>query len=111
MNGAIAQREQSPARIAAATDIRIRMFTLFFKTYDEIRRGILFLRWHENDADEIAPSIYSGWQNSNTVKKNPGDGKETSAVAVPAAPLPQSATVPGAPKVPVGFPGSDPLTV
>lgn len=110
MNGAIAQREQSPARIAAATDIRLRMFTLFFNAYDEIRRGILFLRWHQNDADEIAPSIYSGRQNSNILKKNTSDGKDTSAVAPPTVPSAPSAAAQGVAKVPVGLPGSDPLT-
>jgi hypothetical protein len=57
LTGAVAQREHSPEQVDAATDIRGRMFTLFNRTYDEVRRGIKYLRWHEGDADEIVPSI------------------------------------------------------
>jgi len=50
----------SPEQVAAATDIRQRVFTLFYNLYDEIRRAVSFLRWHHEDADSIIPSLYAG---------------------------------------------------
>jgi hypothetical protein len=44
----------------AANLASARAFTLMVKGYDELRRGVTFLRWHEGDADTLAPSIYAG---------------------------------------------------
>ncbi len=41
-------------------DLRARAFTLLAKRYDEVRRAVTYLRWHDGDADEIAPSLYAG---------------------------------------------------
>jgi hypothetical protein len=65
------QKEQSPAVVATAADQRKRAFTLFNRAYDDARRAIIFLRWHEDDADEIAPSLYAG--RSGTKKKANAD--------------------------------------
>jgi len=56
---AIGLRERSPAVVAEATDRRARMFTLFVRSYDVVRRAISYLRWNHEDADKIAPSLYS----------------------------------------------------
>jgi hypothetical protein len=53
-------RETHSARIAEAAEIRARAFTLFSHAYDDARRAMIFLRWHEGDADTIAPSLYAG---------------------------------------------------
>lgn len=45
---------------AEAADQRRRAFTLFFRAYDETRRALAYLRWHEGDADLLAPSLYKG---------------------------------------------------
>ncbi|MCX4245121.1 hypothetical protein [Paraliomyxa miuraensis] len=37
---------------------RARAFTLFSEVYDQCRRGVTFLRWHEGDADQFVPSLY-----------------------------------------------------
>lgn len=55
----LAKREQLFARIAKAADNRARAFTLFVNCYDELRRAVTFVRWHEGDADEIAPSLHA----------------------------------------------------
>lgn len=44
----------------AIADQRRRAFTLFFRTYDETRRAVSYLRWHEGDAEQITPSLYKG---------------------------------------------------
>jgi hypothetical protein len=57
---AAGEREQAPATVAATARIRQQALTLLMKAYDETRRGIEFLRWHANDADAIAPSLFAG---------------------------------------------------
>lgn len=37
---------------------RERAFSLFVHVYNECRRGVLYLRWYEDDADRYAPSFY-----------------------------------------------------
>jgi hypothetical protein len=64
-------KEQSPAVVANASEQRKRAFTLFRRAYDDARRAIIFLRWHEEDADEIAPSLYAG--RTGTKKKVNGE--------------------------------------
>jgi hypothetical protein len=74
-------REQRPATIAAAADIRMRAFTQFIRAYDNARRAIIYLRWHECDADEIAPSLYAGRSNS---RKKTVDAAKKDAMPAPA---------------------------
>lgn len=40
--------------------VRAQAFTLFAGAYDECRRGVNHLRWHEGDAAVIVPSLYRG---------------------------------------------------
>jgi hypothetical protein len=58
--GALGDREQRTVAIADAQHTRQRAYTLFAKSYDESRRAVSFLRRHEGDADEIAPSLFAG---------------------------------------------------
>ena len=66
-----------------------RTFTLLYWAYDHVRKCVGFVRWHEGDADQIAPSLYAG--------------RTRSSSEVPAAPV--------APATPVrpGMPGADPF--
>jgi hypothetical protein len=57
---AVGLREQGTALIAATTDMRARAFTTLLRVYDSARRAISYLRWHENDLETIAPSLYAG---------------------------------------------------
>jgi hypothetical protein len=75
----VGQKEQSPLAVAAAADMRKRAFTLFTRAYDDARRAILFLRWHEEDADTIAPSLYAG--RSSAKKTNPNESVPAPAVS------------------------------
>lgn len=56
----VGEREQRAAVVQEATDLRNRAFTLFNAAYDEARRCIIYLRWHEGDADTVTPSLYAG---------------------------------------------------
>jgi hypothetical protein len=38
--------------------LRAQAYALFFRAYEETRRGVTFLRWYEGDARGIVPSLY-----------------------------------------------------
>src|SRR5690606_26514452 len=42
-----------------AVEIRARAFTLLARHYDECRRAVTYVRHHDGDADEIAPSLFT----------------------------------------------------
>ena len=52
--------ESGPARLAAATELRLRAFTLVFRTYEDARSAIGYLRRRQSHVESIAPSLYAG---------------------------------------------------
>lgn len=106
---AVGLREQGSAAVTATADMRVRAFTLFSRVYDQARRAVTYLRWVEDDADSIAPSLYAG----RGGRKKP---RTDAAPAVAPAPTPTApAATPGsdAPAQPVtaapGTPGAQPF--
>jgi hypothetical protein len=91
---AFARRDQARAGTTASARDRARVFTLFFRTYERVRRMLTFLRWHAGDVDRIAPSLYAGRR-----------GRKSDDVAPP--PVPTDPTH----VVPPGLPGADPFRV
>jgi len=121
---AVGTREQSPVVAAEVVQLRQRMFTLFANAWDQVRRAIGYLRWNEDDVDDVAPSLYAGRARRKTdVPAEPpqppaptaGTPTKTDAGGTtPASPSPTTATgsattphvsVQGAP----GTPGSSPF--
>lgn len=64
-------RDQGPARLAAATELRMRAFTTVVNTYEEVRHAVGYLRRREGDADSIAPSLYPGKSRRKAVEPTP----------------------------------------
>jgi hypothetical protein len=79
-------REQAPALQAEAAHLRQQAVTLFLAAYDETRRAIGYLRWHENDADTIAPSLYAGKTRQPTDATPPEPAPSPQPPASPAPP-------------------------
>jgi hypothetical protein len=107
-------REQAPQFQAEAARIRQQALTLLLNAYDETRRAIGYLRWHEKDAEAIAPSLYAG-----RIRKPAEDAPAPTppAPTPPAHPAlvgaPQSGangTPPGLSSVAAGLPGASPFT-
>lgn len=111
---AIGLRAQGPTTLATAALERQQAFTLFINAYNQVRRVVHFIRWDEDDADDIAPSLYAG----RTAKKKTvptSEGTATTAAgtapatavasAAPATPTANNATA----KPVVGLPGADPF--
>ena len=108
---AVGLREQGPAMVAAQAEIRQRAFALFVSAYDHARRAVSFLRWQEDDVDEIAPSLYAG----RNTRRKASDAQPATPAQPGQAPanLPvPSGTSPAEPphgKTGVGLPGSEPF--
>ena len=115
---AAGEKEHGASSSSEAGLMRQRAFTLFVKTYDEIRRIAVFLRWHEGDADEFAPSLYAGRRGK---KADRGGKDETDEGTTPegapgagAKPVAGSMEAPvvggkSEPVVPYGQPGGSPF--
>ncbi len=103
---AVGLRERGSNAPTLADDARNRAFTLLINAYEEIRRGLGFLRSKQGDADEIAPSLYAG---RGPVKKkaaeDPTAPAPTAPVVVAPAPAPTNGTI--NPSKAPGMPGND----
>jgi hypothetical protein len=107
---AVGLREQTPAIVGAAAMLRQQAFTLFLRAYDEARRALSYLRWHDRDGDSIAPSLFAG-------RRRRADSVEATEpeISTPAQTPPASTTAVGIPAatapvtVATGLPGSAPF--
>ena len=129
---AVGTRRQGSVVTAEVTPIRQRLFTLFADAWDQVRRAISYLRWNEDDVDDIAPSLYAGRARRKTdVPANPpeppapptGTAAKTVTPATKTQTAPAEATSPAAPPAPgaatskpnvangspAGTPGSSPF--
>lgn len=82
----VGARTQGGVIVSTASDLRLRAFTLLARHYDKIRRAVSFLRWDNEDAEKVAPSLYSGrggGRHQPDEPVNPGP-----PVVVPPAPPP-----------------------
>lgn len=114
---AMGKREQGPQRESGAADLRQRCFTLFVRSYDELRRVMSYLRWHEDDVDTLIPSLYGG--RTRKAKEEPAQPATPPVVAAP-TPSPVTDAGPAGPVDPSnpegkpparpGLPDSDPFT-
>lgn len=101
----IGVKQLAPAAIAAVALERQQAYTLFMNAYDQVRRAIGFVRWNEDDADVIAPSLFAGR------KRKPHTDAEPTPNVEPAAPKVDASepTVAAATKPAEGLPGADPF--
>ncbi len=109
----VALRDQGQNAAVAAADMRQRAFTVLVNAYDEFRRALGYLRFHEEDADTIAPSLYAG---RGTSKKK-ATAPLPDATPQPGAPAPTNGGAHPSPAIPPngdpakapGMPGNDPF--
>lgn len=52
------KRARANQTLAEVAELRVRVFTLFFRTYDELRAAVIYLRRQQRDAERIAPSLF-----------------------------------------------------
>lgn len=56
---AVAVRDQAPVTAGEASERRRRAFTIFARAYKDAQRAVAYLRADFDDAEEIAPSIFT----------------------------------------------------
>lgn len=105
---AVALREKFTARTAEVTEMRQRVFALFNRSYDQVRRAIIFLRWNQEDADTIIPSLYAN-RGGNTRKQVGTEEATSEKPETPTEPPATSSTVASETKLPAGHPNSMPF--
>lgn len=57
---AVGLRATNSEVVGEKAQLRAKAFTLFARTYEDTRHAVEYLRRKERDADEFAPSIYTG---------------------------------------------------
>jgi hypothetical protein len=85
--------------------MRQRAFTLFARAHDEVRRVVTYLRWHEDDASVLFPTVFGG------ARKQARSERPTEGAPVLNASTPVTSTSPSPAiknTIPVGMPGSSP---
>jgi hypothetical protein len=111
---AVGLKEQQPVTATSASLLRQQAFTLLVRAYDEVRRAVSFLRWHEEDLESIAPSLWAG-RGGRTAPEVPapaptpagptGNGNPVQTAPSAPAPLAPTGPTPG-----VGMPGAPAFT-
>lgn len=107
---ALGEREQAPAALESAIDLRNRAFTLFVRNYNDVQHALYYLE--PDRLDEIAPTVYGGGRPpGKKAKSTEATGtKEPAEPAAPPAPGATSpATAPDAPVIAPGLPGASPF--
>jgi hypothetical protein len=115
----IGVREQAPAAAPTAAVERQKAYTLFIRAYDQLRRGMIYLRWNEGDADDIAPSLYGGRKrkSGSEIEETPvigptgstGTAGATGATGATGTQTSTQASPTLVSKPSIGMPGSDPF--
>ena len=111
ITGLTGAHDLSPQKIAEKSDIRQRVLTLVMSRYDEVRRGASFMRWHQEDAETFAPSLYSSDLRGNEVRAKDAEARveEPAIVAAPAPVAKAPEVKPVAAPQSIGLPNSDPF--
>lgn len=101
---AIVARGQAGS-LESATDQRLRAYTLVLRAYDEARRVVSFVRWHEADLEDFVPSLWTG-RGTRTKKDQPTPAPTPTPVPPPVAAAPATPAIhaPVAPNMPGGSP-------
>lgn len=114
---AVGAREQAPATAAQVQAQRQRNFTLFSRSYDQVRRAIGYLRWDDDDIEQICPSFYAGRGGSRRKElpspTTPGTDTATTAGGTSSSSPPVAPTTSSTGKAPtapgVGLPNGNPF--
>jgi hypothetical protein len=101
---ALGESEQVPSS-PETVDLRQRAYTLFVRTYDEVRRAMTYLRWDEDDVDEIVPSLFAGRKGKSDKGEDDDGHDEIHGASDRSSPSPTNGAAPVAP----GHPGGSPF--
>ena len=99
LSAAVAARDNGVHR-APALETRIRVLSRLMRLYDALRRMMTYLRWEQDDVDQLAPSLWASrgrrGRSRNDVDPNPRN-PALDDDGGPATPIPPSPVNGGAP--------------
>jgi hypothetical protein len=104
MDAAVNHRQAVRRAIAEIALRRQQIFTLLSRNWDEVRRYVTWLRWHEGDFDKLAPSLYSN-RNTGGTRRRDDDADAPTELGTPAVVVPTTPN-PGAPSATLSRGGS-----
>jgi hypothetical protein len=70
----IGEREMSEESAAEINVLRSRAVTLALAAYEEIQRGMAYIRYHQRDGDSYAPSLFALRKKGSRSEKASGEG-------------------------------------
>lgn len=109
LNALLGARRRTPEELAAATLERQKAYALMARAYDQVRKAVAYLRWGNNDADELAPALNRGRKGARKKRTNTVEPVKETAVSLAAASLlPEVAETPPVSALPYG-PNDDPF--
>ena len=92
LSAAVAARDNGVHR-APAAEMRIRVLSKLMRLYDALRRMMTYLRWEQDDIDQLVPSLYASrgrrTRSRDDVDPNPGTPRSTTT-ASPRRPSPRA---------------------
>jgi hypothetical protein len=106
---AIGIRDQASELSITAADQRRRVYTLFVRAYDQIRRAVTCLRWQNGDADRIAPSLYGKRKAGHKKAKKVDPATNANVATTSTVPQLAAAACPDRNETRIGLPGADPF--
>lgn len=101
---AIGVKGRAPETISAASLTRRKALTLFVRAYDEVRRGVTFLRWYQDDVESFTPSLAPN-KSRRTETKEEELAPELPVVAA----VPAGSTQPVVNAGTIGLPSDEPV--
>ena len=73
MSAALGDRENGVSR-APALELRARAVSKLTRRYEELRRMMTYVRWHQGDADVIVPSLWANRGHKSRSQRQPMEG-------------------------------------
>jgi hypothetical protein len=84
LSDAIGERNETTLRVPAL-EMRLRAISMLVAVYDDVVRDVNWVRWREDDADDIAPSLWAAARRARKAARergNDGGGDEPTPVDV-----------------------------
>jgi hypothetical protein len=100
LSKALGERDNGVLR-APSIETRVRVLSLLVHTYEELRRMMSYVRWHQDDVDLFAPSLWANRGRRARTRNGPNGGANGPPI---------DAEDPGAPAAPGPNNGGPPFT-
>ncbi len=99
--GAVAEAAEIKEKLKGAALTRLAAWTLAVHSYRELQRGISYIRFHNDDAEQIVPSLFDKAKPRKKVVEGEKPGEDLGPLAAPAPVNGNGSASPNAPSAPI----------